>query len=123
VFSTAPGFARAQVLITNNPSKLIGISVGLAAVGAGIGIATYVALHHNHRLNGCAIVTPGGLQLMNRGDQETYELVGEISEIQQGDRVRVSGKKSKKKSDTPRQFLVEKLERDYGACEVQRLER
>lgn len=123
VFSNAPGLVYAQVILTNSPSKLVGIGAGIAAVGAGIGIAIYAAAHHKHRLNGCAIVTPTGLTLMNRGDRQAYGLVGEISEIQQGDRVRVSGKKSTGNGKMPRQFLVEKLERDYGACGVQDLER
>jgi hypothetical protein len=115
--------ARAQVVLTNDTGKLVGITVGLAAIGAGIGIGTYVAVHHNRRLVGCAVGGPSGLQLRTSGDPQPYALVGEVSAIKQGDRVRVSGKKSKRSGDGPRQFLVEKLEKDYGACDVEHAER
>jgi hypothetical protein len=115
--------ARAQVLITNDAAKLVGITVGLAAIGAGIGIGVYVAVHHNHILTGCISNAAGGLQLQNHGDQHTYTIVGEVSALKPGERVRVSGKKSKQKGNDPRQFLVEKLEKNYGACEVEHAER
>ena len=115
--------ARAQVVLTNDTGKLVGITVGLAAIGAGIGIGIYVAVHHNHRLVGCAVGGPSGLQLRSSGDPQVYALVGAVSAIKQGNQVRVSGKKSKRSGDGPRQFLVEKLEKDYGACEVEHAER
>jgi hypothetical protein len=115
--------ARAQVVFTNDTGKLVGITVGLAAIGAGIGIGMYVAVHHNHRLVGCAVGGSSGLQLRSSGDPQLYALVGEVSAIKQGDRVRVSGKKSKWSGDGPQQFLVEKLEKDYGACEVEHAKR
>ena len=116
--------ARAQILITHDAGKLAGIAGGLAAIGAGIGIGVYVAVHHNHRLTGCAITGTGGLQLRSAGDSQTYALVGEVSAIKFGERVRLSGKKSKKSGDdAPREFLVERLDKDFGACEVVHAER
>jgi hypothetical protein len=115
--------ARAQVLITHDTTKLVGITVGLAAIGAGIGIGVYVAVHHNHTLTGCASTGAGGLVLQNYGDQQTYAIVGEVSAIKPGERVRVSGKKSKLKNEASRQFLVEKLDKDFGACQVEHAER
>ncbi len=115
--------ASAQVLITHDTGKLVGITVGLAAIGAGIGIGVYVAVHHNHTLTGCISSGAGGLLLRNHGDQQTYAIVGEVSAIKPGERVRVSGKKSKQKGDGPKQFLVEKLDKDFGACQVEHPER
>ncbi len=95
------------------------IGVAVAAIGAGVGVGVYYAFHHGHSLNGCVVSSAGGLELRNRGDQQTYALVGEIGGITAGDRVRVSGKKEQKNSGGPQQFLVEKLSRDYGVCKVE----
>jgi hypothetical protein len=95
------------------------IVVGVAAGGAALGIGIYYAVHHGHTLNGCAVSGPGGLELQNGGDQQTYALIGEVAGVKPGNRVRVSDKKEKKNSGIPQQFLVEKLSRDYGSCKVQ----
>jgi len=97
-------------------SQVIGILVGIAAGGAALGIGTYYAIHHGHSLTGCAVSSPSGLQLMSQGDLQTYSLVGEVADIKPGERVRVSGKKEKKNTAIPRQFLVEKLTKVYGTC-------
>lgn len=122
VISATPP-ARAQLLITHDAGKLVGITVGTAAIGAGIGIGVYAALRHNHTLTGCTSRGAGGLLLQSHDDQQTYAIVGEVSTIKPGERVRVSGKKSKQASDAPRQFLVEKLDKDFGVCQVKYAER
>ncbi len=115
--------ARAQVFFTHDTAKVVGIMVGLAAAGAVIGIGVYAAVHRNHRLTGCALAGAGGLELWSSGEQRTYALIGEVSGVKPGERVRVSGKKSKQNEGMGRQFLVEKLEKDFGACRVERAER
>jgi hypothetical protein len=114
--SMAP--ARAQFTFGDPLSKgqVIGILVGLGVGGAAIGVGVYYAVHHGHSLNGCAVSSSSGLELQNRGDQQTYALIGEVSAIKPGDRIRVSGKKEKKNSGAQPQFLVEKLNKDYGSC-------
>ncbi len=97
-------------------SDAVWIGVAIAAIGAGVGIGVFYAVHHGHSLNGCAVSGPNGLQLQNRGDSQTYALTGEVAEIKPGDRVRVSGKKEKKNGGGAQQFVVEKLTKDYGAC-------
>lgn len=106
--------ARANSIPTSSDVAWIGVAV--AAIGAGIGIAIYVAVHHNHTLTGCASSAANGLQLQNEGDRQTYALIGEVSGIKSGDRIRVNGKKEKANAGVSRQFLVEKLGKDYGAC-------
>ena len=99
-------------------SDTVWIGVAVAAIGAGIGIGIYYAVRHNHNLTGCAVSGANGLRLQNEGDQQSYALIGEVAGIKSGDRVRVSGKKGKNNAGAPRQFLVEKLGKDYGACKV-----
>jgi hypothetical protein len=109
--------AKAQIGVTRTQADWIG--VGVAGIGAGIGIGVFYAIHHGHSINGCALSGPDGLELQNRGDQQTYALIGEVAGIKPGDRVRVSGKKEKKKAGAPQQFLVEKLSKDFGSCKAQ----
>ena len=103
------------------PSKgqIVGIFIAIAATGAAIGIVTYVAIHHihtNHNIPGCVDSGAGGMTLENHADHQTYALVGEIAAIKQGERVHVSGMKERKTAGATRQFQVDKLSKDYGAC-------
>src|SRR6266496_1527205 len=94
------------------------IIVGVAAVGAAIGIGIYYALHHGNSIKGCVVSGPSGLELQNEGDQQTFQLSGITSDVKPGDRMRVSGKKVKraKGSSGNPTFLVDKPGKDYGAC-------
>jgi hypothetical protein len=103
---------------TNTDVAWIGIAIG--AIGAGIGVGIYYAVHHNRSLTGCAASGPNGLELENHGDQQTYSLVGAVSAIKPGDRIRVSGKKVKKSTGPSSQFLVEQLSKDFGPCSAKR---
>ncbi len=108
--------AKANSIPTSSDVAWIGVAV--AAIGAGIGIGIYYAVRHGHALTGCAVSGASGLQLQNEGDQQSYALIGDVASIKSGDRVRVSGKKVKGNAGAARQFLVEKLSKDYGSCKV-----
>lgn len=97
-------------------SDVVWIGVAIGAIGAGIGIGIYYAVHHSHRLTGCAVSGAEGLELKNKGDEQTYVLVGAVSAIKLGERVSVSGKRVKKTPSPTPQFLVEQLSRDFGLC-------
>lgn len=117
VTATAPASAQVSGPIGGvTKSDAAWIAVAIAAIGAGIGIGIYYAVHHNHSLTGCAVSGPNGLELQNRGDQKTYNLVGAVTAIKPGERIRVSGKPVKKSAGPNQQFLVEQLSKDYGAC-------
>jgi hypothetical protein len=89
----------------------------IGAIGGAIGFGTYYAIHRSHMLTGCAVSGAHGLELRNHGDQQTYALAGNVADIKPGERIRISGKKGKHLSgDAPRPYLVEKLQKDYGAC-------
>lgn len=96
---------------------------GLALVDKSCALAIHIrseaqsSVHHGHHsLRGCAVSGPNGLQLRNRGDQQTYALTGEVASIKPGEQVRVSGRKQKKSGAAPPQFLVDNLTKDYGSC-------
>jgi hypothetical protein len=99
-------------------SDVVWIGIAIGAIGAGIGIGIYYAVHHGHSMKGCAVSGSGGLQLQSQGDRQTYALVGDVAGIKPGERVRVSGKKSKTANGASPQFIVEKLSKDYGSCKV-----
>jgi len=109
-----PGWPDEQIGISKGQERAI--VAGIAASGAAVGIGVYYLVRRNRSLTGCAVSGPGGLELQNQGDQETYGLVGEIAGIQPGDRVRVSGKKEKKHAGVVRVFLVEKHKKARGSC-------
>jgi len=98
--------------------KTAGVIIALVGVGVLIGVGVYFALHHGHSLKGCASSGPGGIQLLNESDQQTYALAGDVDGIKAGDRVRVSGNK-KKTTGGDRQFVATKLSKDYGPCKIQ----
>jgi hypothetical protein len=108
--------AKAQIGGIPSKSDIVVAAIGIVAVTAAIGVGTFYAVRHNHAISGCAASGPNGLELQSKGDGTTYALVGELDGIKPGERVRVSGKKQKQRAGAPRQFLVEKLARDYGAC-------
>jgi hypothetical protein len=98
--------------------QIVGVAAGIAGAGALVGILAYVAVKHNHSVTGCARSGPDGMTLTSESDKQTYALVGDVAGLKAGDRVRVSGKKSKEKSAGTREFLVEKISKDFGPCEV-----
>jgi hypothetical protein len=117
--ATAPASAQSSTPIGGVTSgDAVGIGFAVAAIGAGIGIGIYYGFHHGHSLNGCAVSGADGLELKNKGEDQTYSLVGAVSAIKPGDRVRVSGKKAKKSAGPAPQFVVEQLSKDYGPCPV-----
>jgi hypothetical protein len=97
--------------------EIVGIAVGIAAVGAALGVGIYFAVKHSHSMTGCARTTADGLTLTTESDKQTFALIGDVAGIKPGNRVRVSGKKSKEKSGGTSQFLVEKVSKDLGRCD------
>jgi hypothetical protein len=95
------------------------IIIAAIAIGAALGVGIYFIVRLPPSISGCATSSPDGFSLQNERDQQTYTLIGDTSEIKAGDRVKVSGKKKRKKDPSgKRDFLVEKLKKDYGACKV-----
>ena len=66
-------------------------------------------------LHGCVSSAPNSIILLNEGDRQTYDLIGDTAAIKVGERIKVSGKK-KKDTAGKRYFLVGKLSKNYGAC-------
>jgi hypothetical protein len=100
-------------------SQVVLIFVGVAAIGAAIGVGIYFAVRRNGTsITGCAISSGGSLFLQHEGDQQSYTLLGDTAAVKPGDRIRVSGKKRKQYPSGNREFLVEKLAKDYGLCKV-----
>jgi len=90
-----------------------GIIVG-AAAAAGVGV-TYLALRHHGTIVGCVEPSSDGAKMMNEKDQNTYALIASNIALAPGQRLVLSGKKTKDDSGKPA-FQVSKLVKDYGAC-------
>jgi hypothetical protein len=86
------------------------------AIGEKGGIEAYLALHRGHNLTGCAASTPHGPELFRQGDKHSYVLVGDVAGIKFGDRIRVSGWEEKEDAGGVKQFVVDKVSKDFGAC-------
>jgi hypothetical protein len=94
----------------------IGVIVASVAVGVGIGVGVFLLIHHHSSsITGCTTSNENNLTLVGEGDQLTYALSGDIADIKPGDRVHVSGKKSKD-SAGKHTFTVGKVVKDYGPC-------
>jgi hypothetical protein len=118
LLATATDTAKAQIGVTKSQADWI--VVGIAAIGAGIGLGIYFAVRaHGHSLTGCTGSGPDEPELVSENDQQTYALTGELAGIKPGERIRVSGKKGRKNAGAHAQFLVEKLSRDFGPCKAQ----
>jgi hypothetical protein len=98
--------------------QMTAIGIGVAGSGARPGIAICFAVRPSHSLTGCVSSGPNGLQLQRYGDQRTYALIGVVSALKPGDRVRLSGKK-KMAAVGSQPFFVEKWSKDFGACRVE----
>jgi hypothetical protein len=102
------------------PSKgeVVGIAVGIVAVAV-VGTVVLVEVHKaHHTMKGCVTSGPDGFELTSDGDRKLYILTGATAAVKAGDIVRVHGSKEKaeKNSSVPRDFMVEKINRDYGPC-------
>jgi hypothetical protein len=114
-FFAAPVRVKAQKIVSNG--EIVGAVVGIAAAGAVIGVGTYY-LVRKASITGCAVSNQNDIELRNEGDQQTYTLLGDTTDIKAGERIRVRGKKKKKESSAGRKFLVEKLVKNYGPCKA-----
>jgi len=97
------------------------IAGGMAGIGAGIvGIVVAVAVVHGHHvLSGCVSQGPNGPELKT-ADAKTWSLEGASATIKPGQRVKLHGDwaKHKKTAAGADVFTVDKLVKDYGACNI-----
>jgi hypothetical protein len=115
VTTTKPAMAQGKIVSNTDVALIV---AAIVAIGAGIGIGIYILARKSPSLTGCASSGANGIQLMNESDHETYVLTGLVGGIKSDDRIRVTGKKLKGASNS-RQFLVEKVAKDFGVCKVQ----
>jgi hypothetical protein len=101
-------------------SKTTLVVAALAAAGALVGLGIYFAIRHGHSMNGCVVTGAGGLELQAEDGQRSFVLLGATSGIAAGNKVKVHGSRKKKVdgvSDKP-SFVVDKLDKVYGACQA-----
>jgi hypothetical protein len=100
-------------------SKTTLIVAALVTAVALIGVGVYFAIRQGHTLKGCAANRAKGLELQLK-DGRRFALLGATTGIGAGDSVKVTGSRKKKVSgvsDGP-SFVVDQLDKDYGACAV-----
>lgn len=114
---TVPAFPQSGGFGSIGPSKgeVIGLSV---AAGAALGVGGYLiyrATHKHASIEGCVISDQNGLSLQNEKDKKTYPLAGDSATLKAGQKVALNGKKVKD-STGKLTFQVQKVTKDYGAC-------
>src|ERR1700737_2916889 len=72
--------------------RAVGIGVGAAAAGAGV---LYLALHHRGSVNGCVKAINDRLSLFDEKTGQTYSLLPGSTDVKSGERVELSGRRSK----------------------------
>ena len=94
------------------------IVIGIVATSVAIGVAIGFSIHavRNHSLEGCIVAGPGALELRQSGNPQLWALSGDIASLQPGRHVSVAGKRQKKTAAATRDFLVEKVKKNYGPC-------
>jgi hypothetical protein len=92
--------------------KAVGIGVGTAAAGAGV---LYLALHHRSSVNGCVRAINDRLSLFDEKTGQTYSLLSGSTDVKSGERVELSGKRSKDAEGT-QTFQVKRVVKNLGAC-------
>jgi hypothetical protein len=97
--------------------QVAAIGVGIAAIGAAIGVGVYFLVRKSPSITGCATPGSDGLTLRNESDPYTYTLIGDTVSIKAGERVRLTGKKKSGPSGQHK-FIVDKVSKKYGACQV-----
>jgi hypothetical protein len=115
--SAASGQSSSSGRIGPSGGEVAGAAIGVGAAVA-IVITVFVSRSH-HTLTGCATTGASGLALQTN-DGKTYKLEGNDASIKAGDKVKVHGSKMKKTRDStgPQVFTIDKLNRDYGPCQV-----
>ena len=100
------------------PSKgeVVGIIAGAAAVVGVTGYLIYRSSHKHASIQGCVTSDQNGLSLSNEKDKKTYALVGDSATLRPGQKVALSGKKMKDATGKLT-FQVQKLTKDFGACQ------
>jgi hypothetical protein len=100
--------------------QIVGVAVGAGAVIA-VGTIVIVEVHKSHHIiKGCVTAGPDGILVHNDGDRKIYALTGITANVKVGDIVKVNGNKNKKQKDSAgdEDFIVAKINKDYGPCKA-----
>lgn len=112
----APTSCQSSGHIGPSTGEVVGIGVAAVAVVV-VGVVVLVEVNKSHHtIKGCVSSGPGGLEVLNGSDKKTYSLMGVPPNVKVGDIIKVQGKKENQGSS--RQFVVEKMSRDYGPCKA-----
>jgi hypothetical protein len=118
----APAQARPQATLTGlgPTSKTTLIVATLTGAAALIGVGVYFAIRHGHTVKGCAADGPNGLELHTQ-DRQSLLLLGATTDIKAGHLIKVTGSRKMKVSGVSDRtsYIVDKLDKDYGACTVE----
>ena len=120
--ATAPQSCTANTQPTNiGPSTGQVVGAAVAVVGVVVlGTVVLVEVHESHHtIKGCVMAAPGGLQVEDMNNGRVYNVSGVTANVKVGDVVKLHGDKEKKaKGETSQGFVIQKINKDYGACKA-----
>jgi hypothetical protein len=115
LFLVLPALPQTGGHIGPSNGEIVGIIAGAAAAVTVVGVLIYREALKHPSITGCVATDADGLNLKNEKDNQIYILSGDPTALRVGERVTVKGKKLKD-SGGKASFQVEKLTKDYGAC-------
>lgn len=115
LFLVLPALPQTGGHIGPSNGEIVGIIAGAAAAVTVVGILIYREGHKHPSITGCVATGADGLNLRNEKDKEIYALSGDATALRVGERVKLQGRKMKN-SGGKHSFQVERLTKDYGAC-------
>lgn len=94
--------------------QVVLIFVGVAVIGAAIGVGVYYAVRKTPVETGCVLDGTNG-RLLRTSDGTEFALAGETSGVRTGERLRVRGRR-RKEANGRRVFAVQEVTKDFGPC-------
>lgn len=119
IATNAPAQARPRAAFEGlgADSKATLVVAALVTAVALFGLGVYFAVRQGHTVKGCVAEGGNGLALLTENGQ-SFVLLGTSTGLKAGERVKVTGARKKRVNGvTDKQsFVVDKLDKDYGAC-------
>ena len=103
----------------DNPEKVLIVIAATTAADAIVAV-TLASVHHRRKkivITGCVTSGEKGMTVTDEEDRKIYALSGDTTGVQQGDRMRLEGKKVKSKgSDKRLAWETRAVIKDFGVC-------
>ena len=95
------------------------IEIGIGAAAAAVVVLVVLAIHYSKKraITGCVIPGANGMSIADEKERQVYTLSGNTTGVKPGDRMKLQGRKAKRK-DAGQMLVWETKEvaKDFGVC-------